>query len=110
MDVRLTAEQQQLRDAAAKLGDDLGPGAVQDLDDQKRIALLDKQIELTGWGSLRADGASGVEWAVVPCRCPAARSARQTCRRPPMARICLGSMRRSWDRRRSWVRCRKTLP
>jgi Acyl-CoA dehydrogenase, C-terminal domain len=65
MDVRLTAEQQQLRDAAAKLGDDLGPGAVQDLDDQKRIALLDKQIELTGWRSLRSDEASGVEVAIV---------------------------------------------
>ena len=65
MDVRLTAEQQQLRDAAAKLGDDLGPGAVQDLDDQKRIALLDKQIELTGWRSLRSDGASGVEVAII---------------------------------------------
>jgi hypothetical protein len=65
MDVRLTAEQQQLRDAAAKLGDDLGPGAVQDLDDQKRIALLDKQIDLTGWRSLRSDGASGVEVAIV---------------------------------------------
>lgn len=65
MDVRLTAEQQQLRDAAAKLSDDLGPGAVQDLDDQKRIALLDKQIELTCWRSLRSDGASGVEVAIV---------------------------------------------
>jgi hypothetical protein len=65
MDVRLTAEQQQLRDAAAKLGDDLGPSAVQDLDDQKRIALLDKQIELTGWRSLRSDEASGVEVAIV---------------------------------------------
>jgi Acyl-CoA dehydrogenase, C-terminal domain len=65
MDVRLTAEQQQLRDAAAKLGDDLGPGAVQDLDDQKRIARLDKQIEMTGWRSLRSDGASGVEVAIV---------------------------------------------
>ena len=35
MDVRLTAEQQQLRDAAAKLADDLGPGAVQDLADDE---------------------------------------------------------------------------
>jgi hypothetical protein len=65
MDVRLTAEQQQLRDAAAKLGDDLGPGTVQDLDDQKRIARLDKQIQMTGWRSLRSDGASGVEVAIV---------------------------------------------
>ena len=65
MDVRLTAEQRQLRDAAAKLADDLGPSAVQDLDDQNRIARLDKQIENTGWRSLRSDGASGVEVAIV---------------------------------------------
>jgi hypothetical protein len=65
MDVRLTAEQQQLRDAAAKLADDLGLGAVQDLDDQSRIARLDKQIETTGWRALRCDGASGVEVAIV---------------------------------------------
>jgi acyl-CoA dehydrogenase-like protein len=65
MDVRLTAEQQQLRDAAAKLADDLGPGAVQDLDDESRIARLDKQITTTGWRSLRSDGASGVEVAIV---------------------------------------------
>jgi hypothetical protein len=65
MDVRLTAEQQQLRDAAAKLADDLGPGAVQDLADENRIARLDKQVETTGWRSLRSDGASGVEVAIV---------------------------------------------
>jgi len=65
MDVRLTAEQQQLRDAAAKLADDLGPGAVADLADESRIARLDKQVETTGWRSLRSDGASGVEVAIV---------------------------------------------
>jgi acyl-CoA dehydrogenase-like protein len=65
MDVRLTAEQRQLRDAAAKLADDLGPGAVQDLDDDGRIARLDKQIEMTGWRELRSDAASGVEVAIV---------------------------------------------
>ena len=65
MDVRLTAEQRQLRDAAAKLADDLGPAAVQDLDDENRIARLDKQVETTGWRSLRSDGASGVEVATV---------------------------------------------
>jgi Acyl-CoA dehydrogenase, C-terminal domain len=65
MDVRLTTEQQQLRDAAAKLADDLGPGAVQDLADDKRIARLDRQIATTGWRSLRSDGASGVEVAIV---------------------------------------------
>jgi hypothetical protein len=65
MDVRLTAEQQQLRDAAAKLADDLGPAAVQYLTDESRIARLDKQIQQTGWRALRSDGASGVEVAVV---------------------------------------------
>jgi hypothetical protein len=65
MDVRLTAEQQQLRDAAAKLTDDLGPGSVQDLADNDRITRLDKQIQITGWRSLRSDGASGVEVAIV---------------------------------------------
>lgn len=65
MDVRLTTEQQQLRDAAAKLADDLGPATVQDLDDQTRITRLDKQIGSTGWCSLRSDGASGVEVAIV---------------------------------------------
>ncbi len=65
MDVRLTSEQRQLRDAAAKLADDLGLGAVQDLDDGGRITRLDKQIEMTGWRSLRSDGASGVEVAIV---------------------------------------------
>src|ERR1700728_3539487 len=65
MDVRLTAEQQQLRDAAAKLADDLGPGAVQDLGEDSRISLLDRQIGATGWRSLRSDEASGVEVAIV---------------------------------------------
>jgi hypothetical protein len=65
MDVRLTAEQQQLRDAAAKLADDLGPGSVQDLGDAERIARLDKQIQLTGWRALRSDEASAVEVAIV---------------------------------------------
>ena len=65
MDVRLTAEQQQLRDAAAKLSDDLGPGSVQDLADDGRISKLDKQIQQTGWRSLRSDDATGVEVAIV---------------------------------------------
>jgi hypothetical protein len=65
MDVRLTAEQQQLRDAAAKLSDDLGAGSVQDLADDGRITRLDRQIQQTGWRSLRSDGASGVEVAIV---------------------------------------------
>jgi hypothetical protein len=65
MDVRLTAEQRQLRDAAAKLADDLGPGSVLDLSDGERIARLEKTVEATGWRALRSDGASGVEVAIV---------------------------------------------
>lgn len=65
MDVRLTSEQQQLRDAAAKLADDLGPGAVGELDDTDRVARLEKTVAATGWRSLRSDGASGVEVALV---------------------------------------------
>jgi hypothetical protein len=65
MDVRLTSEQRQLRDAAAKLADDLGPGSVADLDDENRIARLAKAVDGTGWRALRSDGASGVEVAVV---------------------------------------------
>src|ERR1700756_2459691 len=65
MDARLTAEQQQLRDAAAKLADDLGPGSVADLADENRIARLEKTIDATGWRLLRTDGASGVEVAIV---------------------------------------------
>jgi hypothetical protein len=65
MDVRLTAEQQQLREAAAKLADDLGPGSVAELDDDGRIARLEKTVASTGWRSLRSDEASGVEVAIV---------------------------------------------
>jgi hypothetical protein len=65
VDVRLTAEQQQLRDAAAKLADDLGPGSVADLEDSARVARLEKAVEGTGFRTLRSDGASGVEVAIV---------------------------------------------
>lgn len=65
MDVRLTSEQRQLRDAAAKLADDLGPQSVQDLSDGKRIARLDRVVDSTGWRQLRSDDASGVEVAIV---------------------------------------------
>lgn len=65
MDVRLTTEQQQLREAAADLADDLGPGSVAALEDESRIARLDKQLAATGFRALRSDGASGVEVAIV---------------------------------------------
>ncbi|NDJ91123.1 acyl-CoA dehydrogenase family protein [Mycolicibacter kumamotonensis] len=65
MDVRLNAEQRQLRDAAAKLADDLGPASVAELDDANRVVRLERAVAQTGWRSLRSDGASGVEVAIV---------------------------------------------
>ncbi|OAA29651.1 acyl-CoA dehydrogenase family protein [Frankia sp. EI5c] len=65
MDVRLTTEQRELRNAAARLADDLGPGSVLDLDDAERVERLEKAVAATGWRSLRSDGASGVEVALV---------------------------------------------
>ena len=65
MDVRLNEEQRQLRAAAADLACDLGPGSVADLEDDGRIARLEKALDAAGFRSLRADGASGVEIAIV---------------------------------------------
>lgn len=65
MDVRLTSEQRQLRDAAAKLADELGPGSVLDLADEKRRGRLEDTVAATGLRALRSDGASGVEVALV---------------------------------------------
>ena len=65
MDVRLTSEQQQLREAAAKLADDLGPDAVGELSDEGRIARLESTVAAAEWRTLRSDGASGVEVAIV---------------------------------------------
>ena len=65
MDVRLTAEQQQLREAAASLADELGPGSVAELDDTSRRDRLEKAVDATGFRTLRTDGASGVEIAIV---------------------------------------------
>lgn len=65
MDVRLTSEQEQLRDAAAEVVGDLGPGSVADLDDATRVARLEKVVDATGFRTLRSDGASAVEVALV---------------------------------------------
>jgi alkylation response protein AidB-like acyl-CoA dehydrogenase len=72
MDVRLSAEQQALRDAAAQAADRLGPKAVADLGDGSRAATLDAAVSSAGWRELRAAGegggaplASAVEAAVV---------------------------------------------
>jgi alkylation response protein AidB-like acyl-CoA dehydrogenase len=71
MDARLSAEQRDLRAAAAKLADSLGPQSVLDLsdddadDDTGRRARLEKAVAAAGWRRLRSDGASGVEVAIV---------------------------------------------
>jgi hypothetical protein len=71
MDVRLSAEQQGLQDAAARLVDQLGPKAPTDVDDPERVAKLEAAMAGTGWRELRTatDGVapltSGVEPALV---------------------------------------------
>jgi alkylation response protein AidB-like acyl-CoA dehydrogenase len=71
MDVRLSPEQEALRDAAAQAVDRLGPHAVAELDDPERTATLRATIDRAGWRALSDGGqqgapaASGVEVAVV---------------------------------------------
>jgi alkylation response protein AidB-like acyl-CoA dehydrogenase len=64
MDVRLSAEQVALRDAAAHLADRFGARTVESLDDAERTAKLDAAIEAAGWRELRGI-ASAVEVALV---------------------------------------------
>jgi alkylation response protein AidB-like acyl-CoA dehydrogenase len=71
MDVRLSPEQQALRDSAAQVADRLGPKAVGQLDDVERTSKLDAAVTASGWRELRtaeaddAPLASGVEAAIV---------------------------------------------
>jgi alkylation response protein AidB-like acyl-CoA dehydrogenase len=71
MDLRLSPEQQDLRDSAARIVGRLGPRSVGDLDDAERIARLDAAVEAAGWRELRAPGEAGaplgsaVEAAIV---------------------------------------------
>jgi alkylation response protein AidB-like acyl-CoA dehydrogenase len=71
MDVRLSPEQQALRDSAARLVDQLGPRAVGDLGNPERMAKLDAAVTAAGWRELRtaavgdAPLASGVEVGIV---------------------------------------------
>lgn len=71
MDVRLSPEQQAVRDAAAQVVDRLGPKTVADLGESGRAGKLRAAVERSGWLELR-DGAerdaplaSGVETALV---------------------------------------------
>jgi alkylation response protein AidB-like acyl-CoA dehydrogenase len=71
MDVRLSAEQVALRDAAARLVDQHGPRTVASLDEPERTAKLDAAIAGAGWRELRQPGdnsgplASAVETALI---------------------------------------------
>jgi hypothetical protein len=53
MDVRLSPEQQALRDSAAAMMDHLGVRAVVDLQDSERAAKLDAAVASSGWRELR---------------------------------------------------------
>jgi alkylation response protein AidB-like acyl-CoA dehydrogenase len=63
MDVRLSREQEALRDSAAKLVADLAPTSVADLDDRDRVAKLDATVAGTGWRELRTADDAGQPWA-----------------------------------------------
>ncbi len=71
MDVRLSPEQEALRDSAAHVVDALGPRLVAALDDLERAEKLDAAVAASGWRELRvaeagdAPLASGVEVAIV---------------------------------------------
>lgn len=63
MDVRLSAEQEALRDSAARLVGTLGPRTVPDLDDVERVAKLDAAVASAGWRELRSADVDGTPWA-----------------------------------------------
>jgi alkylation response protein AidB-like acyl-CoA dehydrogenase len=63
MDVRLSPEQQALRDSAAQVVDRLGPQAVGQLDDAERAAKLDAAVTAAGWRELRTATGDGTPWA-----------------------------------------------
>jgi alkylation response protein AidB-like acyl-CoA dehydrogenase len=71
MDVRLSTEQEALRQSAARVVDQLAPHAVGEIGDTGRSARLDAAVAASGWRELRdGDGsgdplASGVEAAIV---------------------------------------------
>jgi alkylation response protein AidB-like acyl-CoA dehydrogenase len=71
MDVRLSTEQEALRQSAARVVDQLGPRAVAEIGEPERTAKLDAAVSASGWRELR-DGddegqplTSGVEVALI---------------------------------------------
>ena len=64
MDVRLSAEQVALRDAAAQVVDRLGVQTVAGLDDRERAMKLNAAVDASGWRELRTAGDDGrAPWA-----------------------------------------------
>ncbi|MGP0032835.1 MAG: acyl-CoA dehydrogenase family protein [Acidimicrobiales bacterium] len=63
MDVRLAPEQEALRDAAARVVDQLGPHAVGEIGDLERRAKLDAAVDASGWRELRTATESGAPLA-----------------------------------------------
>src|SRR5260221_11074495 len=63
VDVRLSPEQQALRDSAAQIVDRLGPRTVAQLDDPERAAKLDAAVTAAGWRELRNASDDGGPWA-----------------------------------------------
>lgn len=63
MDVRLSAEQRALREAAVQLAERLGPTSVADLCDAERSAKLDAAVAASSWRDLRTAGEDGLPWA-----------------------------------------------
>jgi alkylation response protein AidB-like acyl-CoA dehydrogenase len=63
MDVRLSPEQQALRDSVAQVASRLGPRTVADLDDAERAAKLDAAVAGAGWRELRTATETGAPWA-----------------------------------------------
>ena len=53
MDVRLSTEQEALRQAAARVVDELGPHAVGEIGAAERTAKLDAAVSSSGWRELR---------------------------------------------------------
>jgi alkylation response protein AidB-like acyl-CoA dehydrogenase len=63
MDVRLSSEQQALRDTVVQVVGQLGPRTVADLDDRERAAKLDAAVQGAGWRELRTATEDGTPWS-----------------------------------------------
>jgi alkylation response protein AidB-like acyl-CoA dehydrogenase len=63
VDVRLSPEQEALRDSVAQVVNRWGPKTVGQLDDVERRAKLDATVDAAGWRELRTAGDDGAPWA-----------------------------------------------